>query len=89
MMENLTDNVVADAFEFFKDECRSAADRTYEKLLTGLGGMDGIECQRAIKDRINKVRIRMRHEPGMDALDVAKWLYGHLEKAAQKRDDLP
>ena len=83
-------SIAADAaFEFFKAECTSAVERTYGKLLTGLGGMEGIERQRAIKERISGIRARMRHEPGMDALDVAKWLDDGLEKIACDRDDLP
>ena len=78
-----------DAFEFFKAECAAAVERTYEKLITGLEEMKGIERQRAIKERISGIRIRMRHAPRMDALDVAKWLDDGLEMVAQRRNDLP
>ena len=90
MKDNSIASKAADAaFEFFKDECAAAVERTYGKLLTGLEGMEGIERQRAIKERISGIRIRMRHAPGMDALDVARWLDDGLEIVAQRRNDLP
>ena len=90
MKDNSIASKAADAaFEFFKDECAAAVERTYGKLLTGLEGMEGIERQRAIKERISGIRIRMRQAPRMDALDVAKWLDDGLVKIARDRDDLP
>ena len=51
--------------------------------------MKGIERQRAIKQRVKGICIKMRDEPGMAVLDVTEWLDENLEKVAQKKDDLP
>ena len=88
-MNNPADNTVQNAFEFFKAECKDAVERTYEKLLVGLEEMKGIERQRAIKQRVKGICIKMRDEPGMAVLDVTEWLDENLEKVAQKKDDLP
>ena len=83
------DEATREAFWQFKDGCGAVAEGVYEKLLSGLGGLEGIGRQRAIRKRIRDMRAILRQTPGMAALDVAEWLSDGLEKAAQERDDLP